>query len=165
MKTLQDVIAEKRALIEKLQAQLEALEEVAAETGGVRPVGRPRGGRVTAVRRRRAKRSPRGANQEKVLSAMGAAPMRLTDIAKAAGLPLSATNSVIHAAVKKGVVSKGSVRGTYSLKTKKAPGRQKAGAKTKQRAQRASTLKTAKKGRRSSASSTSSPDAVAAPSA
>lgn len=118
--SIRSLIEKKQAQIEKLQAQVEVLEELAAEAGQpTRKTPRRASRRVASGTSRRGRGSGRsrpGENQRKVLAVLSEAPTRLRDIAAAAELSLSATNSVLHAALKKGTAVKGTARGTYALK-------------------------------------------------
>jgi hypothetical protein len=115
MKTIDQLIAAKREQIAKLQAQVDVLEELAAEPG-VRGRGRGRGrrgpGRAAAARS--SGRAGRGANQRKILAVLTSAPQRSRDIAAAAKLSPAATAQVLIGLKKAGTVTQAG-RGLYKL--------------------------------------------------
>lgn len=117
MKTIDQLIQEKRQQVERLNAQLEVLEELAAEAGSLTSRGGPRIGRPPARSRRRA-RAGRGANQRRVLKVLTATPMRARDIAAAARLSPAATNQVLMGLRKNRIVEQ-SGRGLYRVAAKR----------------------------------------------
>jgi chromosome segregation ATPase len=114
---LKKQIADLTGEIQKLQTQKSALETALQALDG-EPVRTRR--RVPARVARRAATGParrkRGANQERVLSALSKEPRRLSDVASKAGLTMSGAGAVLRALIGKGTAVKGSRRGTYLLK-------------------------------------------------
>lgn len=119
---MQQLIERKRQEIAKLQAQVDVLEELAAETGlrtgrrgrprgSGRPRGAPAAGRI-GNGRRRGRRAGRGANQERVLGVLTATPMRAKDIAAAAELSSASANQVLMGLKKSGMAEQ-TGRGLY----------------------------------------------------
>lgn len=113
MKTIDQLIQEKRQQVERLNAQLEVLEELATEAGGSTPRGGRRPGRPPGAGRRRG-RAGRGVNQQRVLKVLSTTPMRARDIAAAAKLPAPAANQVLMGLKKNGTVEQAG-RGLYRL--------------------------------------------------
>jgi len=113
MKTIDQLIQEKRQQVERLNAQLELLEELAREARGSSPRGGRGRGRPSGPGRRR-DRAGRGANQQRVLKVLSATPMRARDIAAAAKLPAPAANQVLMGLKKSGAVRQAG-RGLYRL--------------------------------------------------
>jgi hypothetical protein len=116
---LKTQIADLSREIRKLEAQKGALllalasfDEGSASSVKSAAVPAP----AATPRAKRGGRRKRGANQQRVLQALGKTPRRLTDIASAASLSLTAAGGVLRALIAKGHVSKGSKRGTYVLK-------------------------------------------------
>jgi predicted transcriptional regulator len=105
---IRKVLAQKKAALLALQADIEVLERAQRIAQGV-------GVSVSRVNVKKLKRAPRGAKKAKVLGAMTAKPQRTTDIAKKAGVTTQNAASVIQAGVKRGEIKKGRKRGMYLL--------------------------------------------------
>jgi len=119
MKTLDELIGEKREQVQRLNTQLELLEELAREARGSTPRSERRRGRPPGRGQRRGRAGP-GVNQQRVLKVLGATPMRARDIAAAAKLSAAATNQVLMGLKKNGVVQRAG-RGLYSVGSKRTP--------------------------------------------
>jgi hypothetical protein len=115
MPTIDQLIQQKQQEVERLQAQIEVLKELASEVGGSRGRGGRHPGRPAAGQRRG--RARRGANQRRVLGVLSATPMRTRDIAAAAKLTAPAVNQVLIGLKKSGAVEQ-TGRGLYGLAAK-----------------------------------------------
>ena len=115
---IQQVLADKRAQLAKLQAQIEMLEELEREEGGRGGRGRRHAStpsapaRPRAARRTSGGRASRGANQQRVLSVLTGTPTRASEIARGAKLSQQGTTQVLKALIKKGMVEQ-TGRGMY----------------------------------------------------
>jgi septal ring factor EnvC (AmiA/AmiB activator) len=121
---LKSKIDELDSQIDKLNAQKDALTSALSSIEGqgsssarrTRTAGRKPAARRGRPGRPRGGRAKRGANQKKVLATLAKSPRRLTEIASATGLTLTAAGGVLRALIAKGLATKGQKRGTYLAK-------------------------------------------------
>ncbi len=85
---IRKVLAQKRAALIALQADIDVLQRAQRIAQGV-------GVSVSRVNVKKPKRAPRGAKKAKVLGAMTAKPQRMSDIAKGAGVSTQNAASVM----------------------------------------------------------------------
>jgi hypothetical protein len=114
-------IAQLSGEIRRLELQRSVLETALAAiqgTGGTARRGRPAKHRGRPASRRTGPRRKRGANQQRVLAALGKEPRRLTEIAKKVGISVTNAGAVLRSLIGKRLVVKGEKRGTYLLKVR-----------------------------------------------
>jgi len=160
MKTIDQLIQEKRQQVERLNTQLELLEELAAEARGSTARGGRGRGRPPGPARRRG-RARRGANQQRVLKVLSATPMRARDIATAAKLTAPAVNQVLMGLKKSGAVEQAG-RGVYRLAGKVSSSAAPSRRTRRKGVRRTTSRKRRKTGRRAKTTKTPSPRQEAA---